>query len=108
MQSGEVLMTLAGTWDVTVKTPIGSLAVTYVFTETAGGLRGSATLRDETVQLSDLTVTESHATWRQSVTKPMRLNVDFDVVVDGDRLAGYSRAGRLPRSAVHGTRRHDR
>jgi hypothetical protein len=35
----------------------------------------------------------------------MRLNLDFDVVVDGDRLAGHSRAGRLPRSAVIGTRR---
>jgi hypothetical protein len=37
----------------------------------------------------------------------MRLNLDFDVVVecDGDRLIGHSRAGRLPRSAVHGTRR---
>ena len=101
-------MTLAGTWDVTVKTPIGSLAVTYVFTDSAGRLQGSATLRDETVQLADLTFTGSRATWRQSVTKPMRLNLDFDIEVDGDRLTGHSRAGRLPRSVVTGARRRDR
>ena len=44
-------------------------------------------------------------TWRQSVTKPIRLNLGFDVVVDGDRFGGHSRAGRLPRSAVAGVRR---
>jgi hypothetical protein len=37
----------------------------------------------------------------------MRLNLDFDVLVDGDRLTGHSKAGRLPRSAVTGTRRGD-
>jgi hypothetical protein len=30
----------------------------------------------------------------------MRLNLNFDVVVIGDRLTGHSRAGPLPRSAV--------
>jgi hypothetical protein len=34
----------------------------------------------------------------------MRLNLEFDVVVDGDQLTGHSRAGRLPRSAVTGNR----
>jgi hypothetical protein len=34
----------------------------------------------------------------------MRLNLEFDVVVDGDRLTGYLKAGRLPRSAVTGAR----
>jgi hypothetical protein len=92
---------LGGTWDVTIKTPIGSLAVVYEFTETGG----TATLKDQTVALQDLTVTNGRVTWRQSVTKPMRLNLTFDVVVDGDRLTGHSRAGRLPRSAVSGVRR---
>jgi hypothetical protein len=54
-----VALVLNGTWDVTIKTPIGSLAVVYA----------------------------------------------FDVVVDGDAMSGHSRAGRLPRSAVSGTRR---
>jgi hypothetical protein len=34
----------------------------------------------------------------------MRLHLDFDVVVDGDRMTGRSRAGRLPGTAVTGTR----
>jgi hypothetical protein len=98
-------MDLTGEWDVTIKTPIGSMAVVYVFTESEGALAGSATLRADTVPLDELAVTGTRVTWRQSVTKPMRLNLEFDVVVDGDRLAGHSRAGRLPRSAVIGVRR---
>jgi hypothetical protein len=42
-------------------------------------------------------------TWRQAVTKPLRLNLAFDVTVEGDTLSGVSKAGRLP--AVTGRRR---
>ena len=98
-------MDLIGEWDVVIKTPIGSLQVLYTFTDDSGVLAGTAAGKGETVALRDITVAAQRVTWRQSVTKPMRLNLDFDIVVDGDRLTGYSRAGRLPRSAVTGERR---
>ena len=101
-------MDLTGEWDVTIKTPIGSMAVLYVFTESDGALAGSATLKDDTVVLDELAVTGTRVTWRQSVTKPMRLHLEFDVLIDGDWLSGHSRAGRLPRSAVTGIRRSGR
>jgi hypothetical protein len=98
-------MSIVGVWDVTIKTPIGSLAVAYTFTEQDGTVVGSAIGKGETVPLRDIVVAGQRVTWRQSVTKPMRLNLEFDVVVDGNRLNGHSRAGRLPRSAVTGVRR---
>ena len=102
-------MDLIGDWDVTIKTPIGSLAVVHSFTERNGTVAGTATGKGETVPLRDIAVANDagrqRVTWRQSVTKPMRLNLEFDVVVDGDRLTGQSKAGRLPRSAVTGVRR---
>ncbi len=99
-------MTIVGDWDVTIKTPIGSLLVVYTFTTGPNGLRGSATLKNETVELQQISLDHDRATWRQSITKPMRLNLHFDVVVSGDELVGHSRAGRLPRSTVTGVRRH--
>ncbi|WP_027332383.1 hypothetical protein [Mycolicibacterium tusciae] len=98
-------MSVLGDWDVTIKTPIGSLAVAYTFTEHDGVVAGTATGKDEAVPLQGIVVDGQRITWRQSVAKPMRLNLDFDVTVDGDRLTGHSRAGRLPRSAVTGKRR---
>ena len=97
-------MDVTGVWDVTIKTPIGSLAVVYSFTDD-GGIAGTTTGKGETEPLHDIVVDRQRVTWRQSVTKPMRLNLDFDVVVDGDHLTGHSKAGRLPRSAVTGVRR---
>jgi hypothetical protein len=101
-------MPIAGVWDVTIKTPIGSLPVVYTFTDDGGTIAGTATGKDETVPLLNLAVVNDDGaerlTWKQRVTKPIRLNLEFDVVVDGDRLTGHSRAGRLPRSAVTGKR----
>ena len=97
-------MEVAGVWDVTVKTPIGSLAVVYTFTERDGTLQGTAAGHGETVPLHDIVVDRQRITWRQSVTKPMRLNLVFDVRVDGDTLKGTSKAGRLPSSKVTGER----
>ena len=81
-------MSIIGDWDVTIKTPVGSLAVVYSFTDD-GGIVGSAMGKGETVRLRDIAVVNDagaeRVTWQQSVTKPMRLNLDFDVVVDGDR-----------------------
>ena len=104
MREEQTTMSIVGDWDVTIKTPIGSLAVVYQFTEDGGALVGTATGKGETVPLRDVTVVGQRVTWKQSVTKPMRLNLEFDVEVDGDRLTGHSRAGRLPRSAVAGVR----
>ena len=92
-------MELTGIWDVTIKTPIGSLAVVYCF---AADGSGTATGKGETVPLRDIVVEGQRVTWRQSVTKPIRLNVAFDVVTDGDRMSGHSKARRLPRSTVTG------
>jgi hypothetical protein len=103
---------IEGDWDVSIKTPIGTLAVRYSFRrlrDGSDGLAGTATYKDETVALQDLTSevagNATRLTWRQSVSKPIRLNLNFDVLVDGGVMSGHSRAGRLPRSAVSGTRR---
>ncbi|OBF62493.1 hypothetical protein A5787_16300 [Mycobacterium sp. 852002-50816_SCH5313054-b] len=105
-------MDIEGDWDVSIKTPIGTLAVRSAFKQLGdgpGGLSGTATYQDETVALQDFTRetvgSGTRLTWRQSVRKPIRLKLDFDVVVSGDVMSGHSRAGRLPRSPVSGTRR---
>ena len=99
---------ILGTWDVSLKTPIGTLSAVYVFTETGGVLAGTASTKSETVPLAAIVCDGPRVTWRQSVTRPMRLNLDFDVVVDGQTLTGHSRAGHLPRTTVTGTRRAHR
>ncbi|PPF87568.1 hypothetical protein C5E07_16295 [Pseudoclavibacter sp. RFBJ3] len=93
-----------------MRTPIGTLRAVLIFQDDAGTLSGVAEGSGElAVPLRDLQVAVKDAadrvTWAQTVTKPMRLELLFDVTVDGDLMSGYSRAGRLPKSAVSGVRR---
>lgn len=102
-------VSVLGEWDVSIKTPVGSLQIVYRFYVHDGALGGEAAGTNETVPCTDIVAIESaeghRVRWRQTVTRPMKLNLEFDVLVEGDQLEGHSRAGRLPRSRVTGTRR---
>ncbi|WP_432113813.1 hypothetical protein [Streptomyces sp. S1] len=98
-------MSVEGTWNLSVSTPIGTMKAVVELRERDAVLTGVAHGTGEEVPLRDLALDGDRLTWKQSVTKPMRLNLAFDVTVDGDTLRGTSRAGRLPASKVTGERR---
>jgi hypothetical protein len=102
------MSTLPGIWDLSMRTPIGTISARVRFTADGDTMTGTATGRGEDVALRDVRVevtsTGEHVTWSQSIAKPMRLDLDFDVLVNGDGMVGHSRAGRLPRTSVTGTR----
>ena len=101
---------VAGTWSLTIATPIGRLPVTLVLAHDSGSgvLTGTATGRDETVPIKNIVAVAEpeglRLTWQQAIARPMRLNLSFDVLVTGATMTGFSRAGRLPRSTVTGAR----
>lgn len=98
------MSTITGTWHLRMKTPIGTIDADYRFAETSDGMTGTAVGNGEETTLDDVVAVGERVTWRQRITKPLRLNLEYEVVVTGDTLAGYSRAGRLPRSRVTGER----
>lgn len=95
---------VVGTWRLRIAAPLGAQHVELVLTEAAERLEGVARSRAETVPLRDVVHDGRRLTWSQSITRPMRLHLRFDVTLDGDELRGTSTAGRLPSSAVRGTR----
>ncbi|MFL1426492.1 MULTISPECIES: hypothetical protein [unclassified Nocardiopsis] len=92
--------TVEGVWELSITTPIGRLTPTVEFTRTAGVLTGTARDGHGEVELREPAVDGDRLTWHQSVTRPMRLNLFFDLTLDGDTMHGTSRAGRLPASKV--------
>jgi hypothetical protein len=97
-------VSVAGIWNVTIATPIGALAVVLELTEHTGVVEGVARGAGETSPLINPILIDNRLTWRQSVSRPMRLHLTFDVTVDGDTFHGTSKAGLLPASKVTGTR----
>ncbi|MFF1379500.1 hypothetical protein [Streptomyces sp. NPDC058308] len=98
-------MSVEGTWNVSISTPIGKIKAVVELREQGGALTGTAHGAGEEVPLSDITLDGDRLTWKQAITKPVRLNLAFDVTVDGDTLQGTSKAGHLPSSKVTGERR---
>lgn len=99
-------MSVAGIWHLDIKTPIGTQLVTLELVDSGGETTGLASGRDddEAVPLRDIALDGDRLTWKQSITRPMRLDLVFDVIVDGETLRGTAKAGRLPSSTVTGKR----
>lgn len=97
-------MSVVGTWNMSISTPIGKIKAVVELREQDGILTGVAHGAGEDVPLTDICLNGGRLTWKQAITKPMRLNLAFDVTVDGDTLRGTSKAGRLPSSKVIGER----
>jgi hypothetical protein len=98
------LSTFAGSWDVTIATPIGKMEVIFDITEDDGAIQGVARSDAETVEFLEPVAEGNRLTWSQNVTTPMRLNLNFDVIVEGDAMTGTSRPGLFPASKVEGSR----
>ncbi|MER7842225.1 hypothetical protein ABTY98_41680 [Streptomyces sp. NPDC096040] len=96
-------MSAEGTWDLSISTPVGTVKAVAEFRYADGVLVGSARGAGEEVTLSDVLLEDGRLTWKQAVTRPMRLNLTFALTLDGDTLT--SKAGRLPASKVTGRRR---
>ncbi|MFE5699249.1 hypothetical protein CJ179_25815 [Rhodococcus sp. ACS1] len=97
-------MSVEGTWNVVIATPIGKQRVELTFFTEDGELRGIARGDAEEVPLTDPVLDGNRLTWTQSITKPLRLHLKFDVLVEDDEMTGKSTAGRLPSSKVSGRR----
>jgi hypothetical protein len=99
------LNTFEGSWDVTIATPIGEIAVVFEITEQDGAIHGIARSDEETVEFVDAVADGDRLTWSQKVTTPMQLNLKFDVTVEGDTMTGTSNpGGMMPASKLSGVR----
>ncbi|MFI1096055.1 hypothetical protein [Streptomyces sp. NPDC020917] len=98
-------MSAEGTWNLSLRTPIGKIHAVVDLRRQDGVLTGTARGTGEEVPLTGIVLDGDRLTWTQAITRPLRLNLAFDVTIDGDTLTGTSRAGRLPASKVTGERR---
>lgn len=93
-----------GNWDTTIATPVGKMQVKLSITTRGGLIQGMATQGDETVEMMNPLLENNKLTWSLRITKPMRLNLKFEVSAKGDSLTGTAKAGILPASKLTGNR----
>ncbi|WP_010268122.1 DJ-1/PfpI family protein [Paenibacillus senegalensis] len=93
-----------GVWDTTIATPVGKLEVKLSITASNGVVQGTAAQGNEISEFINPVLMDNKLTWSLRITKPMRINLKFEVEVDGERMTGSARAGILPASQLTGIR----
>lgn len=96
-------MAVDGTYEVTVKSPLGDQKSTLTvksdgatFTGTNAGAMGSSDISGE--------VDGDTLTWKQQMTVPMPMTLDMTATVDGDSITGSVGAGAFGSFPLAGTR----
>jgi hypothetical protein len=96
-------MNAAGSWKVTVSTPMGPQVMQLHILALAEGFTGriQSAMGDMDVAGS---VKGNSLNWVMALTKPMPIKVTFDVEVDGDTMSGTAKMGFMGKATLTGER----
>jgi hypothetical protein len=97
-------MSVDGSWNITLKTPMGAQSATLVLTTDGGTLSGQMQSPLGNIDLTDGTVDGGSLTWKAAMTSPMPMTLEFTATVDGDAIAGEAKLGAMGSAPFEGTR----
>ena len=97
-------MSIDGTWDITVNTPMGAQQSTVKLSDDNGTLTGTSEGSGQEVEIYEGTSDGDSGTWKIDITQPMPMTLTFTAEVDGDNISGQADPGMFPPSPFTGTR----
>jgi hypothetical protein len=81
-------MSVDGSWNITMSTPLGERQTKLTLTSTGATLNGTQSADGDSTEIFDGTVNGSDVAWKVSITNPMPLTLEFAGKVDGGTMAG--------------------
>jgi hypothetical protein len=96
-------MSIDGSWEITVQTPMGAQDSRLDFKSDGSVLTGTQSGRGEQVDIYDGSVEGENATWKIDVKQPFPLTVTFTATVDGQSISGTAQAGAFPPATFTGS-----
>jgi hypothetical protein len=100
-------MSLSGTYDCMLKTPLGDKSGSLIVVPSADGASFTGTLSNAmlgTVEIADGTIDGDMLLCSLDVSQPTRMTVSCEMIVDGDSLNGFVKAGMFGEMKLTGTR----
>lgn len=97
-------MGVAGTYEVSVKTPMGDQKGRLTVIPEGETFSGELTGALGQVAITGGRVSGDTLCWQMGITTPMPLSLDCEATVSGDRLSGTVKAGVFGSMALEGTR----
>lgn len=98
-------MSVSGTWNLVMHTPIGERKATLAVTEAGGAVTGTL-MNDEggRTDIREGKATGDALSFSADVKSPMPLTLEFKAKVDGNSISGNVSAGGIGSWGFNGTR----
>ena len=97
-------MSVDGTWNVTVNSPMGPQPSTLTIKAEGGELTGSQSAQGNSQAIVNGKVDGNNVSWSNSITTPFPMTLEFSGTVDGDKISGSCKAGAYGSFPFSGTR----
>ncbi len=98
-------MSVAGSYNTTVKSPMGDQAGTFTVEDNGDGtFTGKMEGGMGSMDVEEGKVDGNTLTWKMNMTVPMPMTLECEAVVDGDTITGNVNAGAFGAMPVSGTR----
>lgn len=97
-------VSVEGTWKVVIKGPTGPQETQLVLAMKDGVLTGEQSAQGASSPVTDVALDGNKLSWVNHVTKPMKLKVRFEGVVEGGRMSGKCKPGFMGSFPFTGTK----
>lgn len=97
-------MSVAGTYNVTVKSPMGDQAGTFTVVVDGDSFTGSLVGGLGSMDANNGKVAGNTLTWTMDMKVPMPMTLECEATVDGDTLTGGVKAGAFGTMPLSGVR----
>lgn len=98
-------MSVAGTYDIAIQSPMGEQKGQLVVTPSGDGFTGTVSNpMMGTMEVLDGKIAGDTLTWKMDMKVPMPMTLDCEATVSGDAISGKVVAGAFGALALSGTR----
>ena len=97
-------MSVDGTWNCTMDTPMGSQSMTLTLVTNGNELSGKLGGPQGEMEFSGGSVDGNTLKWTVSLDQPMPMQIETTATVDGDTLNGEATLGSFGTAKITGTR----
>ena len=97
-------MSVDGTWNITVNSPMGAQPSTLTLAAEGGSLTGTQSAQGNTQPIANGKVDGDTVTWSNSITQPFPMTLEFTGTLAGDTLNGNVKAGSFGSFPFKGSR----
>ncbi|MBW2941316.1 hypothetical protein [Zhongshania aquimaris] len=97
-------MSIAGSWDVILNTPMGKQKGKMTVTLNGDEIVGEIQSPMGNIPMKEGKLDGDKGTWLCGVTKPISMNLEFDVLFEGDAFTGTVKVGPMGKNVVEGKR----